>query len=398
MSAQKDYSPFTPGQPVPPESFVGRQELVVKLNAKVGAAASGRLQVAFISGERGIGKSSLMSFVRVLAEREKGLVGTQVFLGGVKSLDEAMRKIMLQIVRDCADKSWFSDIASLFGSRIKKVGFFGASIDLESRKDDLDVLKNDFAGSIRLVIGKFPEDRQALLLVLDDINGLAENAEFANWLKSFVDGVATSGKSLPLMLVLVGLEERRQSLIALQASLDRVLDVIPMTTWSDGETKNFFEETFGKVALPVDARALEALSVFAGGLPVLAHEIGEATFFANTDDRIDHGDAISGALAAADVVGRKYLQPKVFEAIRSPRYLSILRNLAKFSNDRRFSRSQLLEKSSGDEAKVVDNFLQKMRELQVIAQDKEGGPGAYVFCSALHQLYFFIEARRSEKK
>ena len=43
------------------------------------------------------------------------------------------------------------------------------------------------------------------MLVLDDINGLARSDEFANWLKSFVDTVATAKKPLPLFLLLVGL-------------------------------------------------------------------------------------------------------------------------------------------------------------------------------------------------
>jgi len=60
------------------------------------------------------------------------------------------------------------------------------------------------------------------LLIFDDINGLASSAQFANWFKSLVDELATSSKPLPLSLALVGLSERRQQLIAVQPSLDRV--------------------------------------------------------------------------------------------------------------------------------------------------------------------------------
>ena len=47
------------------------------------------------------------------------------------------------------------------------------------------------------------------MIILDDLNGLAESHEFANWLKSLVDEIATSGQRLPFLLVLVGLPERR---------------------------------------------------------------------------------------------------------------------------------------------------------------------------------------------
>ena len=55
----KDYSPFTPGRPVPAQQFVGRATEVERLRrAAAAAVATGRVQVAFLEGERGIGKSS----------------------------------------------------------------------------------------------------------------------------------------------------------------------------------------------------------------------------------------------------------------------------------------------------------------------------------------------------
>ena len=70
----KDYSPFSPGQPVPAEFFVGRIPEIERLQGSAEAAASGRLQVAFLDGERGIGKSSLASTVRSVAERELNVI------------------------------------------------------------------------------------------------------------------------------------------------------------------------------------------------------------------------------------------------------------------------------------------------------------------------------------
>ena len=66
----KDYSPFQPGQPVAVAFFVGRKKEVEELLANVRSAVRGRLEVAFLTGERGIGKSSLAAFVRYIAQRE----------------------------------------------------------------------------------------------------------------------------------------------------------------------------------------------------------------------------------------------------------------------------------------------------------------------------------------
>ena len=49
---------------MPVEFFVGRQDAIKRLRGLVRAADRGVFKIGFISGERGIGKSSLASFVR----------------------------------------------------------------------------------------------------------------------------------------------------------------------------------------------------------------------------------------------------------------------------------------------------------------------------------------------
>jgi hypothetical protein len=240
-------------------------------------------------------------------------------------------------------------------------------------------------------------EKKAILIILDDVNGLADSSEFANWVKSFVDEIATSHQGLPLCLVLVGLEERRQSLVKLQPSLARVFDIIEIKTWSDEETKEFFQSTFSKVSVTVEQEALSFLSRFAGGLPVLAHEIGDATFKADEDNRIDEGDALNGVVTAADIIGRKYLEPQVFRAIRSVPYREILRKIAKKPFNVSFKISAVRPLLTEEQAKVFHNFLTRMKKLGVIQADPGAGPGSYRFGNHLHYLYFWLEAKRAER-
>ena len=82
----KERSPFTPGQPVSPEFFVGRKEQVKLLTRAIQQAAAGAPQYLFVTGERGIGKSSLASLAREIAEKEHAFVGAHALLGGARSL------------------------------------------------------------------------------------------------------------------------------------------------------------------------------------------------------------------------------------------------------------------------------------------------------------------------
>ena len=77
-------SPFSPGQPVQPEYFVARIKEIQRLERAIRQTISGRNENVFITGQRGIGKSSLALFIRHLAEKEHRLIGSHCYLGGVR--------------------------------------------------------------------------------------------------------------------------------------------------------------------------------------------------------------------------------------------------------------------------------------------------------------------------
>jgi hypothetical protein len=393
-----EYSPFTPGQPVPIEFFVGRVGEINRLRSLVRAACRGQFRVGFVAGERGIGKSSLVSFLRHLVEREEDVAGAHVFLGGVDTLSEMVRRTFDRLLKDSLERPWHQRIRELFGKHVKQIGLFGISVELELAESDLGSLVNAFAPSLRRLLERLQGERKALLLILDDINGLAGSADFANWLKSIVDEVATSGNGLSACLLLVGLEERRRQLIDLQPSLARVFDLVEIKTWSEKETTEFFLKAFGQRKVNVEEQALKIMVDFSGGLPVLAHEIGDAVWRMAAGTSVRGVEAIKGVLAAAEIIGQKLLEPQVLQAIRSQRYRSILRKLAARPPGLAFRRADLLKALSAEEKKVLDNFLNRMRKLGVILPDSEGGPGAYRFSNQLHALYFSIEAQRAKEQ
>lgn len=394
---QPEASPFTPGQPVPIEFFVGRVREVERLRSLVRASVAGRFRVGFVAGERGIGKSSLVSFVRHLTEREDQVAGAHVFLGGVESLSEMVRRTFDRLLKDSVEKPWHQKIRGLFGKYVKQVGLFGISIELEVPEPDLQGLVNGFAPNLRKLLAQLKDDRRALLIILDDINGLAGSTEFANWLKSMVDEIATSGNRVAACLLVVGLEQRRQQLIQLQPSLARLFDLIEIKPWTQEETSDFFRRAFEKAGVAVENEALEVMVKFSGGLPVLAHEIGDAVWRILTNRVVKAPDAWGGVREAAEIIGKKLLEPQVLRAIRSQRYRSILRKLARPLGSS-FRRADLIKALSAEERKVCDNFLNRMRKLNVIIPDLEGGPGAYRFINQLHALYFCIEAHRPKQR
>jgi len=395
----KEVSPFTPGSPVPVELFVGRSEQIKELIQYAKQISSGKQENIFLTGDRGIGKSSLASFVRHIVSNRENILSIHVFLGRVSTLEEVVRHIFEQILKETKEEAWFNDIAKFFGRYIKEIGLFGISVSFNPPAGDLKELVRNFPEALHNLLERIKRQKSGLFIILDDINGLVEKEDFANWYKSFVDEVATHfNKDFPVFIMLIGLHEKRDALSRLQPSLMRIFRVVEIEKLSNKEVKDFFLSAFGRVDIKVKSEAMELMVRFSSGLPLLMHEIGDATFWIDTDGVIDEKDAINGVIAAAEKVGQKYLNPKVYNAVRSPRYRSILRKLGKRPLSRNFVKKDVETRLNGEEKKVFHNFLKRMRELGVIEGDFERGRGAYRFVNEIYPIYIRMESERARMK
>ena len=216
----KEYSPFTPGVPVPLEFFVGRAKELEEIIQHAGKSASqNSLERVFVAGDRGIGKSSLCRMAITVAEEKYNVLGLHVFLGGVNTLEEMGRRIFERLLQKSRDRNWFNSVKDFLGNHVKKVGLFGISLEFTASSEDLKRSMSDFAYVLRNLLEKIKPDKKGLIIALDDLNGLAGSIECANWLKSFIDEAATAEKPIPVLLILAGLPERRRQLTTRRLTL-----------------------------------------------------------------------------------------------------------------------------------------------------------------------------------
>lgn len=393
----KDNSPFTPGSPAPIEIFVGRAQQIEELTRYINQTLSGKQENVFLIGDRRIGKSSVASFIRYFAEKNKDMLGVHVFLGSVTDLSDVVRHVFEEILKKSKGESWFGNIRKLFGTYIKEVGLLGISISFKPPRDDLQELTERFPEALASILNEIQEQKKGLFIALDDINGLAKEVEFANWYKSFVDKVATHYKEFRVFIMLIGLPEVWDTLLSQQPSLTRVFRVVEIERLSDEEVSEFFARAFGKANLKVEEEAMKSMVTYSGGLPIIMHEIGDAAFWNDEDGTIDTEDAFSAVVTAAERIGRKYLDPKVYRTIRSEKYMSILRKSA-LPTSRSFTKREIESKLTESEKKVLNNFLTKMKELGIIEQDLEKERGAYRFVNSIYPVYFWIESQEARKR
>jgi len=298
-----------------------------------------------------------------------------------------------QVLKQTHAEPWFEKIRKVFGGFIKHVGLFGVSVTFSPPRNRLTALVGEFAIALRNVVEKIRNESTGLIIILDDIDGLANEERFANWLKSLVDSVATQRYDFPVFFILCGLPERRHSLCKLQPSLRRVFRVVEVDRLTDDEVEHFLHDAFGSVNTEIKPDAMRLMVSFSSGLPALMHEIGDATYWVDTDGVVGMKDVFWGIKAAAQRVGRKELDRNFYNTIRSELYKAILRKLVTHPTIETFSKSELEMRLREDERKVFPNFIRRMRNLGVIEPDLERGRGAYRFVNRIFPVHIYMQAR-----
>ncbi|MCX6681090.1 MAG: ATP-binding protein [Methanothrix sp.] len=397
----KDRSPFTPGNPVPVELFVGRTTQLEEILKNVKQARTGKQENIFLAGERGIGKSSFAKFVCNMACKER-LLSVHVFLGQVTSLDEMVRRIFEELIKVSNTQSWYEKISDYFRDKIQQIDLFGVAVSFNPSKEETRELVNKFDEAIANIAEKIKPEKSGLFIVLDDIDTISRTPDFANWYKSFVDKVATHFDYFPICIMLIGLPEFRDNLSKNQPSLMRVFRVVEIEKLQDPEVRDFFSRAFKKVNIEVEESAMSIMVKYSSGLPTIMHEIGDAIFWIDTDGIVKVDDVVNGVFVAAGNIGKKYLDPLVYRAIRSEKYRSILRKLGESqlskSPDLRFKKTDIVAKLTPEEKGVFDNFLRKMGELGVIIADKESERGTYKFINDIYLVSILMESLEHRSK
>jgi hypothetical protein len=353
--------------------------------------AAGKPQAIFVTGEYGIGKSSLARFVRVFSEEDPGLLGFHIMLGAANSLDELATATVQTVAssRDMKPKA-MERLREILADYIGEQSLFGVKLHLDRLRRDAPDISAGYLPFLQNVYERIRDSYKGLMIILDEINGMAGKGAFARFLKGLVDENALSDHPLPLLLILCGTEERHREIIGHHRPVERIFEVAHIKTMTDAEMREFFERTFTRVEMRVEEQAMQMFCRYSGGLPKLMHLVGDAAFWIAPGNVVDKDVTIKAVLAAAEDVGRKFVDQQVYRALRSKDYHSILTKLARHDFDLVFKKSRVEEGLNSEERRKFNNFLQRMKKLKVLAPGEERGE--YAFRDRLTRLYLALEA------
>lgn len=393
MTNESKESIFQPGQPVNPEQFKGREEVLKEILKYFPGVCSGKPEHFFITGKRGIGKTSLANFIRDFAEKNHSMVTAHIMNDGVHTVDDLVIQVIERILNSIKPEKWSDKILNVLTNNIESVGFSGFIIKFKPSSEELHNIKDNFAFYLNDMVEQF-EDKNGLFIVIDDINGLSETPEFANWYKSFVDTLATSIPKSRMCFMLTGYPEKFNKLHEQNPSVNRIFHVQELKALSDDEVKLFYKDAFSLYDIKIDDDAMELMIKYSSGMPTMMQHIGDAVYWGINDDHITNKDALRGILRAGEMIGLKYLQPVLDKRIRSKNYLSLFKKMGyelAAKPDSPFTKNQFQNVLNDNELKVFNDFIRRARKLNIIELSGSKKKGEYRFTNQLYPIYFFIQ-------
>jgi hypothetical protein len=378
------------------ELFVGRVEQIRRIMERgVGQVAAGKPVAIFVQGEYGIGKSSIAGLLQRVAENGHGLHSVYAPLGGARTLDDVAAAVLEATLRSGAfDPSRSERVRDWLAKYIGQQELFGFTLNAAALKQDAPQIANPFGmlgflGEARKRLADFGV--KGIFLVLDEINGVTRNANFAHFVKGLVDTNAMSSEPLPLLLMLCGVEERRREMIEEHRPVDRIFDVVQIDPMRAGEAAQFFQRAFESVQMSVEPAATALLVHYSAGFPKIMHLLGDAAYWLDQDRVVSEVDAVAAVFMAAADVGKKYVDQQVYQALRSTDYHSILARIARLDPaELRLTKAQIEAGLTHTQKLKLNNFLQKMKKLKVLRSGEVRGE--YVFTSRMVRLYIWLQS------
>ena len=295
---------FTPESPISHrDSFQGRQEEIAKIVETVLHAGAH----AAIFGERGVGKTSLAGLTEqfwIDSTKDSNILTGRV---NCEPLDDYI-SIWVHIADDLASRMTLEQ-------RSQNPQFVEYITRLSSGEVDPSFVRRTFQSYSGVVV-----------LIIDEFDRLS-NAEtvkrFADTIKGFSD------YAVDTTLVIVGVADTIDQLIADHASVDRSLTQILLPRFEPDELRSLIKTRYDSIGLGYQEGVIEFMANLTHGFPYYAHLVGQSAGLAavrNQRTVIEADDVFEG-LEIATENAQESVKWSYYDAVSSTRTNSIHRKV-----------------------------------------------------------------------
>ena len=297
---------FTPATPVNEKDlFAGRIAQIRKVVDTINQAG----QHAILFGDRGVGKTSLANVLHAWLKPDDVLVAPRINCDSTDTFTSLWKKV-------------FSEIDLM--AKARGTGF-NASEYLESQ-NAADVIGDDISpDDVRRMLTLLSSGK-IVIIIVDEFDRLATNElrrAIADTIKMLSD------HAVEATLVLVGVADSVDELIAEHQSIERALVQVQMPRMSGAEIQEILDKGMERLAMTMHLETKQLIRILSQGLPHYAHLLAlHATRAAiDADSNEVMPDHLEAAINAAVEAAQHSLRSAYTQAVASSRSDSIYREV-----------------------------------------------------------------------
>jgi hypothetical protein len=386
------YNPFRPGNIVTPGMFSGRYTELVTLERALFQTKNANPLNFLIHGERGIGKSSLLFYLQLVARGEiAGIEGGKfnfltvcVELEPSNDYPDIIQKIGSELHREVAQHRKGIETAKVAWDFLKRWEVMGVKYASGSHTETKpSELVDELAYGVQETLAKFNSEVDGILILIDEADKPPASANLGEFVKIFTERLTKRGCNR-VCLGLAGLSDLLQNLRQSHESSLRIFEILTLEPLQTDESNLVIERGLAEAAdkngfeVSILPDAKDGISELSEGYPHFLQQVAYCAFNEDSDNVIDLDDVREGTLnpenGAIQQLGLKYFHDLYFDQIGSDEYRGVLRAMAG-QMDGWITKSEIRKKVPIKES-TLNNAITALKKKHIILA-KPGVAGTY---------------------
>ncbi len=392
-------NPFKPNSPVNPGVFVGRLEELNRLELALAQTCAEEPAHFMVTGERGIGKTSLLLYLNYVAKGQIPGVEERTFKFLVLNLDVdhtttqigLVQRIKLHLDNELGKsekaRTFLKEVWSFLQRiRVMDTGIMPAE-DMICDEVTLDQFSMSLGKVVQRICGgcsesPFDSHYEGVLLLIDEADNSSSELQLGTFLKLLLERLQRQ-ECNHVLIGLAGLPELRQKLHDSHPSSLRIFEELNLGRLSDKEVGRVIDLCIQKGnetnqnPTKITSEAHSMLISFSEGYPHFIQQFGFSAFAYDHDNVIDRSDVENSAFGprcALDLIGDRYYKNDFYNKIQKDSYRQVLRIMAD-DLDGWVTRAKIASRFKGTKT-TLNNAIKALRDRHIILP-KEGEKGIY---------------------
>lgn len=402
IKISKIHSPFEEYDSVDPKNFVGRTDIINNFISKVSRDSNKKLNCFLITGNKEMGKSSLLDYLKTYAEEELGFLSSYVFLNnkdinditsiseqtisnllcnttfGIsdeEELIELLKKFSIDFIK-------ISDVSNISWREIRFTEEFLKKVNINFGEFFLKLIKQISPNGIFFEI-----DTSTYWEDIDEIS------IFSKWIPEFIYYLENNDFDIPIIIALALPKNNCIDLLRKDNYLKEIFTVEDLRKLSNEEVKTYLENGFDRFEWRISEDVMNMLVELSLGHPAMMRHFGQDIYWnlgvRNKDFGFLYNEGLSMHVAVANqqvtsieevynVLETLYRNDYYLDMIRKndksgPKslYFSILNKILEdfkqnFDGYYFFKKQTIIKKLNLREKEIFENFIKRLEDLEVI--------------------------------